>query len=143
MEMLHLVSVSRNFLILALTIISTTLEKMLTIRVFSTGSSEKYLYNPRGGFLIPKSVGDKPSRGSWCNVSPSAFKLRGENYFRHASWLLHASSPLLIFFIFIYLFIYHGNLSDAEIKRSILLLTIALIYLLVSTYSPVLGKYII
>ncbi|KAL1551077.1 hypothetical protein AAHA92_18963 [Salvia divinorum] len=45
-------------------------------------SSEKYLYNPRGGFLIPKSVGDKPSRGSWCNVSPSAFKLRGENYFR-------------------------------------------------------------
>ncbi|XP_042049152.1 uncharacterized protein LOC121794858 isoform X1 [Salvia splendens] len=45
-------------------------------------SSEKYLYNPRGGFLIPKSVGDKPSRGSWCKVSPSAFKLRGENYFR-------------------------------------------------------------
>ena len=79
MEMLHLVYVSRKILILALTIISTILEQMLTIRVFLIGSSEKYLYNPRGGFLIPKSVRDKPSRGSWCKVSPSAFKLRGEN----------------------------------------------------------------
>ncbi|KAL8533727.1 hypothetical protein ACS0TY_009936 [Phlomoides rotata] len=45
-------------------------------------SSEKYSLNPRDGLLIPLSMDDKPAEGCWCPVSPSAFKLRGENYFR-------------------------------------------------------------
>ncbi|KZV42402.1 hypothetical protein F511_40342 [Dorcoceras hygrometricum] len=34
------------------------------------------------GFLIPVSLEEKPNQGCCCPVPPSAFKLRGENYFR-------------------------------------------------------------
>lgn len=54
----------------------------VTVVAASLCTSDKYLYNPRAGLLIPKSVEEKPSHSCWCPVQPSAFKLRGENYFR-------------------------------------------------------------
>ncbi|XP_031386262.1 uncharacterized protein LOC116199849 [Punica granatum] len=45
-------------------------------------TSERIVYRPRGGLQIPRFKGEKPTPGSWSEVSPSVFKLRGENYFR-------------------------------------------------------------
>ncbi|EYU28814.1 hypothetical protein ABFS82_12G096500 [Erythranthe guttata] len=47
-----------------------------------TGSSKKYLYNPIGGTLVPRSTEEMPPHGSWSPVSPSVFKLRGDSFLR-------------------------------------------------------------
>ncbi|CAA0828724.1 Protein of unknown function (DUF1336 [Striga hermonthica] len=44
--------------------------------------SSKANDKPRAGVVISPSTAEKPIPGCWCPVPPSAFKLRGENYFR-------------------------------------------------------------
>ncbi|XP_022156299.1 uncharacterized protein LOC111023224 [Momordica charantia] len=45
-------------------------------------TAEKILYRPKAGLQIPCSKGEKLTPSSWSPISPSVFKLRGENYFR-------------------------------------------------------------
>ncbi|KAF2554903.1 hypothetical protein F2Q68_00013337 [Brassica cretica] len=48
---------------------------------FSSG--EKLLYRPKAGSVIQRSLGEKlTNQGSWLELSPSSFKLRGLNFFR-------------------------------------------------------------
>ncbi|PRQ40712.1 putative protein ENHANCED DISEASE RESISTANCE 2 [Rosa chinensis] len=48
----------------------------------SCASDQKYLFRPKSGQRIPCSPVEKPTPGSWSEISPSIFKLRGENYFK-------------------------------------------------------------
>ena len=42
----------------------------------------KLLYRPKAGLTIPCSAREKQSSGSWCEIPPSTFKLRGDTYFK-------------------------------------------------------------
>ncbi|XP_074567590.1 uncharacterized protein LOC141824240 isoform X2 [Curcuma longa] len=44
--------------------------------------TKKFLLRPKGGLVIPKSPGEKPTAGCWSFLDPSTFELRGESYFR-------------------------------------------------------------
>ncbi|KAL9273151.1 hypothetical protein AKJ16_DCAP21079 [Drosera capensis] len=46
------------------------------------GGTERYLYHPQAGLLVPSAAGEKPTPGSWSAISPSVFNVRGEAYFR-------------------------------------------------------------
>ncbi|QCD90374.1 hypothetical protein DEO72_LG4g1329 [Vigna unguiculata] len=46
-------------------------------------SSEQFLFRPKAGTQIPGSTQEYPSPGTWSVITPSVFKLRGENFFRH------------------------------------------------------------
>ncbi|KAG6423967.1 hypothetical protein SASPL_114376 [Salvia splendens] len=45
-------------------------------------SATKYLYCPRAGLLIPCITDGKPTPGSWSEILPSTFKLRGPSFFK-------------------------------------------------------------
>lgn len=50
---------------------------------FSSASGEKLLYRPKACSVIQRSLGEKlTNQGSWSELSPSSFKLRGLNFFR-------------------------------------------------------------
>ncbi|KAF3582653.1 hypothetical protein DY000_02033566 [Brassica cretica] len=46
-------------------------------------SSKSFLYRPKAGFTVPCLAKEKQqSSGTWCEIPPSSFKLRGETYFK-------------------------------------------------------------
>ncbi|KAJ0230835.1 DUF1336 family protein [Hirschfeldia incana] len=51
--------------------------------VFEHRSSKSFLYRPKAGFTVPCLAKEKQqSSGTWCEIPPSNFKLRGETYFK-------------------------------------------------------------
>ncbi|KAL8137762.1 hypothetical protein V2J09_003763 [Rumex salicifolius] len=47
-----------------------------------TDTTDKYLSRPQSGLLIPCATGEKTFPGSWSAISPSAFRVRGDTFFK-------------------------------------------------------------
>ncbi|RDX83223.1 hypothetical protein CR513_35884, partial [Mucuna pruriens] len=62
--------------------ISKLLRIMMILMGGWTGASEQFLFRPGAGLQIPSSTQEKPLPSTWSAISPSVFKLRGENFFR-------------------------------------------------------------
>ncbi|KAG8366929.1 hypothetical protein BUALT_Bualt16G0019100 [Buddleja alternifolia] len=62
--------------------LSITRQSVDEEELYNPRASTRYLYRPRTGLLIPCCAKEKPSSGTWSEINPSSFKLRGENYFK-------------------------------------------------------------
>lgn len=59
-----------------------TMTNIPSVTSLWTDTTEKYLSRPQSGLLIPCATGDKAFPGSWSAIPPSAFRVRGETYFK-------------------------------------------------------------
>ncbi|XP_049403960.1 uncharacterized protein LOC125867486 isoform X2 [Solanum stenotomum] len=66
----------------------TSQRRKLSVVTLADSPSRRLLYHPKAGCLIPHSSDVKLTQGCWSPVSPSIFKLRGMNYFRHVTMVM-------------------------------------------------------
>lgn len=102
-----------------------------------SASAEKLLYRPKAGSVIQRSLGEKlTSQGSWSEVSPSSFKLRGLNFFR-LGFKFQIKKVRKTFFVINLTVLFK---SFAETSKSVLHQIVVLTYQLESIFSHVLKK---
>lgn len=103
-----------------------------------TGQAKRFLFRPRSGLVVPGSLNDKLSPGCWSIVSPSVFKLRGENFFRYDCFILD------FFWFFVAKVEVKSSVGNfAEINESTPLPIIARMFQLVSICLFPIGRSII
>lgn len=60
----------------------SAITNMPSVTSLWTDTSDNYLSQPEAGLLIPSATGEKAFPGSWSVIPPSAFRVRGETYFK-------------------------------------------------------------
>lgn len=99
-----------------------------------TASGEKILYRPKAGSVIQRSLGEKlTNQGSWSELCPSSFKLRGLNFFRLGFKYLDQERSCRINLIVLFI-------SFTETNKSVLHQAVVLTYQLESIFSRVLRR---